>query len=44
MKPPQDPDHTLAAYDEVIVRYKYKKTSRVIGKKANNYPEEGTIC
>lgn len=43
MKPPQDPDHTFSFFYEVIVRYEYKKTSRVISEKADNDPEKSTV-
>ena len=43
MKTPQDPDHPLSFFDQVIVRYEYKKTSGVISKKTNDDPEKSTV-
>jgi hypothetical protein len=40
MKPPENTDQSGFLYDQVFVRDKYKKTTGIVSKKANDDPEE----
>jgi hypothetical protein len=43
MEPPENTDQAGFLYDQVFVRDKYKKTTGIVSKKANDDPEESAF-